>query len=298
MKNQRISLQICTKNRAPELGMFLTSLLNQTYTSWDLILCDGSEVPMIQHKFIHDIIVRLKMQDHGVCLVKDNGFGVCEARNLCAEKDPWKSELILRIDDDSICDDQYIERLYNIMTQGLIKTEDREYRIPNEGEIPDVKPEEIGAVSGLVPQLGQPEFRRSIEKVKPIISRIDFNGEGEMTYIGDDTGYVYDKKTILPSHHLRSSFMIRRKAFEEVGGYSLGFSPTGFREESDFSLKLLMKGYKLFVDTGAIAWHNASPTGGVRSDDYMQRVQRDDYSFRRKFKYFWQQGKLTEEMLK
>ena len=285
MKNERISLQICTRDRHTEILALLESLRHQTFTSWDLVLCDGSKFPQghpmqgqpnlfVNTKFGRDMITRLKLEGHGVQILVDDGAGVCEARNKCIMEDLWQNELICRIDDDSICAEDYLEKLYNII----------------------IKDEKIGGVSGIVPIFGDPGMERNINIVGPVMSRIDFNDEGDITYLGDDAGSPFNENKILPTHHLRSSFMFRRSAALKAGMFPLGLGPTGFREESKFSVRLLMLGYKLFVDTSAICWHNVCPSGGVRAPDYGQKVQFGDLQFRKWFKHMVKIGKITKEM--
>jgi hypothetical protein len=96
---------------------------------------------------------------------------------------------------------------------------------------------------------------------------------------------------------LRSSWIFRRELYDEHKiEFERALSPTGFREETIWSLRALMAGYKLFVDTGAICWHLACPSGGVKSADYAQRVASDDMYLRRWIKLQWQLGRLKKEM--
>jgi len=304
--NPRVSLQICTKDRHTEVAMLLESLRHQTFTSWDLVLCDGSKFPnghpnagqpnlFANTKFGHDMIIRLKMEGHGVQVIIDDGSGVVEARNMCITKDVFENNLLIRLDDDSIVDEQYLERIYNIITKGLVK-EKKGYRLPNKGEEPDVKPEKIGGVSGVVPTFGAADFKRNVDCVGEVMSKIEFDDNGNITVLGDDAGYLYNEARLLPTHHLRSSFIFRRDAAIKVGMFPIGLGPTGFREESKFSVKLLMAGYKLFVDTGAICWHNMCPSGGCRAPDYAQKVQMGDIQFRRWFKHMISIKKLNRDM--
>jgi len=205
------------------------------------------------------LINRIKCEGHGVQLLRDEGLGVVQARNMALEKDMWKNKYCLRIDDDSICDGTYIERLYSIIS----------------------KDEKIGAVSGVVPLFGQPEFKRENRFVKPIFNKIELDAEGHITKFADDGGYSYMEGETLPAHHLRSSFMFRRELYDKCGIKFEGTSPSGFREESYWSLRVLMAGYKLFVNTDAKCWHLRTESGGVRAPDYAQKIQMDDELFKR-----------------
>ena len=52
---------------------------------------------------------------------------------------------------------------------------------------------------------------------------------------------------------------------------NLGFC--SFREEQFFSFRALLKGFKIGVDTGAIAWHLMTPSGGERTNEYQTGLQ-------------------------
>ena len=68
----------------------------------------------------------------------------------------------------------------------------------------------------------------------------------------------------------------------------MGGSVSGFREETDFMIKLAYAGYKMIVDTGAKAWHLQATSGGARGksvDEYKQAVAINEEHFRRKFLY-------------
>ena len=47
----------------------------------------------------------------------------------------------------------------------------------------------------------------------------------------------------------------------------------GFREEEIFSFKCLINGFKLGVNTKAIAWHLLTPSGGERFNDSNELIK-------------------------
>ena len=274
MKNnnqEKISICICSKDRVSELSLLLQSLRNQTYKNWDLVLVEEShqDRPIDFYEFITKIKLQLLREGHKITqktTLTKNDIG--KARNQATAL--AETDLVVRIDDDSICEADYLERLYNIIS----------------------KNDKAGAVSGIVPSLGQAPVVRNLDCVGKIFNRIDFDEQGNMTYVGDDGGCEYTPDAVLPAHHLRSSFIFRKDVHDKVGKHPTEFGKTGFREESDLTMRMRFKGYDLFTDTAAKAWHLRTQSGGVRYQDYSQQVGLCDEMWRRKMrrwfkKYGW-----------
>lgn len=266
--NPRVSLQILNANRVGELGELLTSLIYQTYTEWDLILRDESTTPSIKHKHIHDIITRLKCDGHGVIYKHDKSYSnIGLSRNLCYDLDEFKNSLIIRIDDDSICEPDYIMKLVRGYQQAV-----------SEGY-------NVGAVGGLVPYIGNPVIKQKLPKV---FNEIVWNNEGEIIKLEDDGGktFYFKPNQIIPSHHLRSSFLFTREAFEACKkangfGHPVEYGFNGFREETVLSLEIRWQGFSLFT-VDAIAWH-LQAGGGSRQhspQEYQHLVMVNDKHFR------------------
>jgi len=271
----RVSVHICTKDRASEVAQLLTSLRNQTFQNWDLILVDSSNPhPIWTFPFIANTLTRIKCEKHGLQLIRqDPPLGVCKARNTAITEDKYQNPLICRIDDDSILEPTYLEKLTTQMNRN----------------------QQQAAVGGIVPLWGAPPYYRNIDKATPIFNRISFDKQGNLT-MKDDGGYQYLPDLAgLPSHHLRSSFLFKRDAALEIKLFPTEYGPVGFREETDFSLKLLQKNYALTTVTSAICWHNICQSGGVRTPDYMEQVQIADKKFKIKWQDAWKKGRLTQE---
>jgi GT2 family glycosyltransferase len=265
----RVSIHIVTKDRFSELALLLISLREQTYTDWDLVIVDGSMPnPITSSKFIIDIFNRLRIEGHGIQYIREDfPQGVTYARNMALEKDKWENPLILRVDDDSICDKNYLAKLVaRIMAHP-----------------------KAGAVGGIVPLFGHSEIYRNSEKID-MFSKIIVNDEN--VFIGDDLGYFYIPNVIRPAHHLRSSFLFRKEVIDKIGMFPIDYGKSGFREESDFCVRMLMSGYELWVDTSAVNWHLQANSGGVRSPDYAQNVQVANDHFIRKLKFWKRTGRL------
>ena len=262
----RITCQICSRNRCGELYGMLSSLYVQDFKDWDLIIVDESEIPSMNYKYIYDIITRMKHEGHGVKYLSNQlRKGISHARNLALKEDTW-NEWAVRIDDDSILAVDYLSKLVKVAEDKL-----------KEG----IK---LGAVGGLVPPLGAPKVYLDSSKLK-VFNELRFteNPAEEITVeVSDDGGYSYHPDKILPSHHLRSSFLFSNKAALEVGGFPEDQGGMiGWREETKFNMLLVWNGYKLFTDTSALCFHQRSNSGGGRMDNYAEYVELQEAHFQR-----------------
>jgi len=267
--NERITVNICSKERATEIYGLLNSLLYQTHQDFDVVITTQYTTPFESFHFINRAIDALKLQGHKVTVapakIQDN---IGHARNQAIEMSD--TELLCRIDDDSICDSNYLLRLARILATS----------------------KKIAAVGGVVPNFGAPIPRRDPENVKPRFNKITLDKEGNITDMADDGGYLYYPTEPIKSHHLRSSFMFRKSVAENVGGHPTHYGQTGFREETQFCLKMLMAGYELWTDPSAICWHLRTPFGGVRSKDYPKKIAICDSMFRQEVKNWYKLGRL------
>lgn len=282
-EKDRITVHICTYNRPAEIGMLLQSLREQTFQEWDLIIIDQSDTPIANYHFLANMINRMRIEGHKVILERSKVPGVVTNRNQAfemQEKHFPEAEWSCRIDDDSVLDKSYLRNLIECAKDF-------------EGEN-----KKVGGVQGVVPLFGAPETMVDIATLeeKPFCQVVWKDGKIES--LGDDAGMLwnhYDHPECLGchslvTHHLRSSFLINNKAAKEVGYYDTAYGGSAFREESDFSFKLLRAGYELFSNVDAIAWHNRGGQGGLRAmgDKYSPSVQACDNYFRKKWEEIYE----------
>ena len=259
-RTKRISIHIGNKDRHSELFGLLLSLKYQSYQDFDIVIVDESQTPLVSCGFLMKLIQHLKMQNHGVKIVRNPiSTGVCAMRNLCVKEDEYGNAFTCRLDDDVFLEGDYLERLMKVIESGY------------------------DLASGVTPTVGQPVPKRETKFVKPIINRLEWDDKGEIVNIGDDCGYRYLEDEIIPTHHLRSCFLYKSEINKFVS-YETNLSPVGFREEAFFSLRCAWLGYTLAVDTQATAWHLQCPSGGCRYPDYPQKVQQDNQTFLNWFK--------------
>ncbi len=271
----KVDVMICSKDRPTELALLLQSLRIQTFQHFNVFIYDDrSGVAYQNYHFMQCIINQLKVEGHNVIIWKnDIPLGVTRLRRNMIEKilEYGENDLILRLDDDNILEPDYIER--------LVKCIDMGYDI----------------ASGIVPPYGTPFIKRQTKFVKPFISDVKLNDKGEIIYFGDECGYQFIEKEVIPSPNFRSIALIKREVHEKVKYEdNLGFC--SFREEQFFSFRALLEGYKICVDTGAIAWHLKCPSGGERTQAYYDNIQKNN-ALLNKFtqKIFKEKGDFLEE---
>lgn len=255
-----IDIMVTSKDRHSEVGLLIQSLRTQQFKKWNLFLLDDSSgTPITSCHFVMSLIQRLQLEGHSVRMFRnDFSRGVCAARNkLIEEVDKFRyGNLCLRLDDDVLIEPDYIKRLVGVIESGY------------------------DAASGVVPLLAHPELIRDTKFVIPIINYHEFDNEGNIIKNNDDCGYCYIESRIIKTHQFRTNLCYKREVTEAGVRYPDYLTKIGFREEAFFSFEMLLRGFTLAVETGAIAYHIQTQSGGCRSNTYAQDVQLDDITFR------------------
>ena len=243
----KVTIAIPTQNRYDALALTLWGIHNQTYGNWDVVIIDDSDddvkMDLREHPLVGQIL--RVMWDAGQLWTVLDGKrkGPHHSHQISIE---WtKNPYIWRIDDDEVAQPHTLQTLMDIMLK-----------------------EKCGAVGPLVllpevPALG------SIPKIAGKIGYADFNLQnhrfpGEMVEV----------------EHLHSSYLYDVEKAREVGGFYLGYSRVGHREETDFSYRLHKAGHKLFVTPKTEVMHFRLETGGIRSNNPNQALwEADDQVF-------------------
>lgn len=256
----RIAILISTRDRVTELSLLLQSLRTQTIQNFDIyILDDFSGTPFNNYHFFNCMVNRLKEENHKVFYKKTQfQIGASKARQECVDwckSMPFKYEYFCRLDDDVVLESDYLERLLNVIESGY------------------------DMASGVTVPMAQPTIKRDPKFLGNVINQVILDKDGNYIKNGDDCGMRYTKSVILPAHHFRSCALYKSKIHEVANYVTERLSPTSFREEQFFSYNLQLAGYKIGVDTGAITYHQMTPSGGCRDQTYNQRVQSDQRIF-------------------
>lgn len=285
MVKKEMAIMIAYKDRPTELTMLLESLYYQTYQDFDVFIRDDvSGTPIENYHFLNCIINLLKCSGHKI-IIKKNEFphGVSKNRQALVD-DVLEKDYTLgtRLDDDVILEQDYLERMIKVLEKGYL------------------------LASGVTPPMQSPLFKRDPKHVGEVINRVVLDNEGNYIFNGDDCGILYTESKILPAHHFRSSATYYMKIHKKVNYTPTKLTKHGFREEQIFSYKLQMEGYKIGIDTGAIAWHQMTPSGGERfpeSNELIQQNQRilEEYTKENKDrlnKIFGQPELTKQELMK
>jgi len=247
---------INVRDRPTEIALLLQSLRTQSYQDFDIfILDDMSGTPLNNYHFFNCIVTRLRLEGHKV-LIKRTDFvhGVSRARQAIVDwaiKENYK--YFVRVDDDVILEPDYLKRLHIVILGGY-----------------DI-------ASGVTVAMQVPIFKRNPRFLEGVVNRVVLDDRGDYVWNGDDCGMQYTESVILPAHHFRSCAMIKREVHKKVKYYPTKLSHHGFREEQIFSYKALMNGFKIGVDTGAVNFHQLTPSGGERPTTNMTGFNQEQF---------------------
>ena len=245
-KGDRIMVDLCSRDRKSYLCCLLISLLNQTFKNWDIIIeCDDSDESMPNDFQILALMERCTHEGHGWKIIRSHQQGphIAHDRTLQITRDnpTYKYKLICRIDDDIFLRPDYLENLFNVF----------------------LDEPEAAAVGGVYPDPKRPER----DQMAPAGYEKDINYAGKI-----DLNVPWPYVCLYPPEtkprlveHLYSSFLYRVEAATAIGGYCRRFSQIGHREESDFSYRFHLAGWKLFIQPKSIGFHFCAPSGGIRS---------------------------------
>jgi glycosyltransferase involved in cell wall biosynthesis len=293
------AILINTRDRIKELNQLLESLNNQTYQNFNIfILDDASKTPIEKQSLVkseNEKFLKRSEKHLGVSAARQIIVDwVLNSKN--------KYKYFCRLDDDVILEKDYIERLINVINLGFdiasgvtptinspteISKQENLY-VEQEGLATSNRVGEVMQLSkenkeiklhGRVRKFSaeglgghQPAISLKSQSIKPIepifqdniINRAIFDSKGNYIKSNDDCGTYYDKSIILPAHFFRSCALYKPTIHNKVNYLPTNLSKHGFREEQIFSYKSLMAGFKIGVDTKAIAHHQRTPYGGER----------------------------------
>ncbi len=106
MQNPLVSILIPFKNTETYIDACLISILNQTYTNWELIIVDDGSTDSS-----FDIVETFAKTDSRITLLKNNGSGIIDALRLAFKHS--KGTFITRMDSDDIMRSHKLEVLAN-----------------------------------------------------------------------------------------------------------------------------------------------------------------------------------------
>lgn len=282
MKNEKIALAIPTKNRHGYLTALLTSLANQTYQNWMLVINDSSDSPIEKDDVIKDLLTLIRTQGHEVITIHTTtGW---DRHQQAMDSVPESIELIVRVDDDVMFPPEFLRQIVKPF-----------YFFPDKA---------VAAVGGCAPEPNRMSLDLDVMLTNnnwtPTIDEPTWRLQGNHYH----QHYVLEVESLL-GHVI----CYRRSAVEAVGGWAVnGFSNQAHREETDLCMRLRADRYTLLVTTEALAWHLYSPGGGSRtiSKDAkgihlatadIEKISFDELIFRKRLQELKEQKGLTDQVL-
>jgi len=228
-KKPLVSIILPTYNRASVLGVCIESVLNQSYTNWELFISDDcstdNTIKVIKHYMVRDSRINGKTHEHNLGLPRNRNAALHEV----------KGQLVFFIEDDLVLHQGCLEKL--VSTYNSFATND------------------IVIVPRLIENTDPDE--EAVRRNVPFYVN-KFTGEIFNNY-GQDPGSVLKVDMghaccLYPVDQLRN-----------IGGYEeKAYKGTYCREESDLNMRLINLGFKFYFQPAAVADHNRVSTGGCR----------------------------------
>jgi hypothetical protein len=282
----QIEIGIPSRDRYAQLAMALWGLTEQTYQDFLVTIIDDSEnrQDIRQIPYINQILILLDKQGHKWRLFygPKKGPHYCHQLVLNESRCPY----VWRIDDDTIPDPHCLENLVNAWKEkeGTLSHNEK-------GEASVVK---VGAIGPVVLEPASPkEFEYlpdGYQYFKKFRGKIDEYG----ACYGDYHWRRHPDNNLQEVDHLQC-FLTSLDIAREIGGYDLEYGPPGHREETDFTYRVYLEGYKLYVQPQATLWHLPSPTGGIRANP-IEAYEACQKHFHQKFNF--KSGKNQDKVIK
>lgn len=239
-----VSIILPTYNRAYCIGRTIDAIRAQTFTDWELIVCDdwsSDETPAVVHSYLA-ADTRIRYERHPrLGLPGNRNSGIARAR----------ARLIYFIEDDVVLEPAALGKLVCAFRQLKCKGVKLGAVGPRSIEPPK---------KGRLLLLERKTANRARERMETP-SRID-RWTGLMYQNYGMSGSGLKRSSLLPSWSL-----FDREALEAVGGYEgrvynrFNFS----HEETDLFVRLQRAGYRLYFHPGAVARHMHESRGGTRT---------------------------------
>lgn len=242
---QIVSVILPTFNRAYCIGRTIDSVLAQTFTRWELIICDDASTDdtrlVAQSYCENDSRIRYHRNSRNQGLPCNRNTGAALSGG----------ELIYFIEDDVVIEPDCLEALVATFHQL----------------------ESAGIhVGGIGPRTFEPEKKgRLILLERHVGNRMRKRMNGP-SLIDRWTGLMYqnfalDGGEVMETVLVPSWSLFSKKALDEIGGYEeRAYNRFNYsHEETDFFLRLRKNGYKLYFQPGAVAHHQHESRGGTRT---------------------------------
>jgi glycosyltransferase involved in cell wall biosynthesis len=248
----KITASVSTRNRYDStLPVCLMSVAMQNRPPDELIIFDDGEHKDLREDALYKGIFRL-FDVKGIEWRVLFGEGKGQVLNHQKTLSEAKHELIWRFDDDHYHEPEVLatlEKWLEVSTDSTSKG--------------------VGAVGCLIidPKTGAFQNEAASSKIEDI-------------YLGmNEQWYIFPKGSadVREVDHLYSSFLFRKEA--AVHGYDMNLSRVGHREETIFTYRMKLAGWKLLITQDCVTWHFNNPSGGIRDNTKEEMWKHDEEIF-------------------
>ncbi len=270
----RITIGIPTRNRRGPLYVTLSSIARQTYRNFEVLISDDSEEPGLEQELARifpDLRIRY-VRGPQVSLPANRAHIFLHSTG----------EYVVMCDDDHYMLPDCLELLVDTMRAN-----------------PD-----SAIVSAVWPHpLEHPKTIRFEERKNESDYRLDIQNVGAPEDFWWKNGCEAFKAYCLDWPLLESELagggclLYRRSAVMSVGGFPRECSFVSFREDTDMSHRLYLAGYRILIQTGALAYHMRAADGGCRDGkSWGERLVRDGLGFLERLKVWRSEAKERSEL--
>ncbi len=223
MTKFKISVVICTHNRAKYLGTAIDSLLEQDFDSFEILVVDNASTDNTKE------VVKERLTKGNLRYFYESKLGLNNARNAGVQE--TQSDIIAYLDDDAMAIPQWLSQIYPAFVQN----------------------EKLGVAGGKIDLL----WSEGSIKPKWLSSGMAMN-LGEYN-LGDEIIYI-DDPGLTPRG---LNYALRRKVYEEVGEFDPKLDRVGKNLLSNGDLYMtelvLKKGWQVAYLPNAIVQHQVFP---------------------------------------
>lgn len=256
-----VTVVVCTKDRYfTTLPLTIQAIVQQTKQPEYLLIYDDSDekVDLLQHDLYHSIFLMLDNSNIDWKIIPTDKKG--QTLNHQQSFIDSKTDLIWRVDDDLIPDNNVLQELYFNIGDGVV------------------------GVGSLIKTRGM-ERNYPMESCSSLMKDIFDKPNLQMGFLDSPVAKVPIVEGV---EHLHCSFLYDRKGFD---GFPTNLSRVGHREETLFSMQAIKKGYKLAVLPYVSSYHLKYGNGGIRSEKHddnfvKNNFQSDEAVFLKEFKDF------------
>ncbi len=269
-----ITIGIPTRNRVQSLKNLLRTIRTQTYQNFKILISDDGD------KFDLEKELSAEFSDLPITIL--NGLKRSLPVNRQHIVNHSATEYVLMCDDDHIMDPNCIKELVSVADENV----------------------DAGIVSAIWPDHGQPVYEVDIERLQ---NHPDFCADlktiDSKSNFWWKRGCYYFRTVHLPNYVTETEMagggclLYRKSVVQLVGGFPRDYSLVSFREDTDFSSRVSLHGFRILVNSRAIAYHARETDGGSRdTQKWASDFVHDGLKFLKKLTWFRERARQVNEI--